>query len=255
MTMDAARNPVVLIAGYTASGKTTLASQLAESLRFAFVDVGSIVRTAALDALARGFDIQDSAAVREYIGQSVFRHYIHDYGLVIAINEKAVDYKDPALRQPFLDTDTLVLAREARESLQAIQRGIAGVTPAVYSVRNGRAFPTGEGVRVFIEPGMTTRIRRRAGNETGTNFFDLTRQQRRDLIARVVLKETVNAANQTAMMPRDIEEEGFTLFRNVLPPQQSLATLKELAVDLLRISYPGYELYREGKLHGRGKEQ
>ncbi|MEO6509029.1 MAG: (d)CMP kinase [Patescibacteria group bacterium] len=236
--------PVVLIAGYTASGKTTLASRLADSLGFAFVDVGSIVRTAALDAVSRGADLLNTTQVSQYADALQLHQNFDRNGLQIYANGNLVDYTAPDLRQSYLDTETLLLAQAVRTPLRAFQREIATVTPTVFSVRNGRAFTPEESVRIFIDPGMTTRIRRRARTEFGIGYENLDREQKRDVIQRVVIKEGENAENGTAMYLQEIAEEGFTIYQNKHKPAQSLNELKDLTIHLLQEKYPilyGYE--------------
>ncbi len=55
--------PVITIAGPTASGKGTVASRVAETLGFAFLDSGALYRLTALSALEAGVDLSDEPAV------------------------------------------------------------------------------------------------------------------------------------------------------------------------------------------------
>ena len=55
--------PVITIDGPTASGKGTVASRVAETLGFAFLDSGALYRLTALSALEAGVDLADEPAV------------------------------------------------------------------------------------------------------------------------------------------------------------------------------------------------
>ncbi len=55
--------PVITIDGPTASGKGTVASRVAETLGFAFLDSGALYRLTALSALQAGVSLEDELAV------------------------------------------------------------------------------------------------------------------------------------------------------------------------------------------------
>jgi cytidylate kinase len=55
--------PVITIDGPTASGKGTVASRVAETLGFAFLDSGALYRLTALSALEGGLDLADELSV------------------------------------------------------------------------------------------------------------------------------------------------------------------------------------------------
>ena len=55
--------PVITIAGPTASGKGTVASRVADTLGFAFLDSGALYRLTALSALEAGISLDDEPSV------------------------------------------------------------------------------------------------------------------------------------------------------------------------------------------------
>lgn len=57
------RIPVITIDGPTASGKGTVASRVAQSLGFAFLDSGALYRLTALSAIESGMDIGEEAGL------------------------------------------------------------------------------------------------------------------------------------------------------------------------------------------------
>ncbi len=57
--------PVIAIDGPAGSGKSTVARALAEALGWSFLDTGAIYRALTCEALDRGFDLNDEAALGE----------------------------------------------------------------------------------------------------------------------------------------------------------------------------------------------
>lgn len=259
--------PVIVIAGYAASGKTTLARKLAESISFAFVDIGSVVRQIALnfvkegkytDESSRAVALSSEALIRRYIQKLQLSSEIFGEGSVgVRVNQSLLNINDPDLRQFFLDDETLILARELRQPLRSLQREIAQTTPVVFSARNGRAFYDYEAVKVFIDPGTTTRVRRRAIWESqGQTFFDLLRKQRRDILERIVGKEWKNIDMGTAIARDTVESEGFVVVENKGGIEETLRILEITTLKLLQEKGFVYNQGPEGnQKHPRGPEQ
>lgn len=244
-------NPVIIIAGHAAAGKTTLARQLAARLEFSFIDLGSIVRQTTLDFLKATNSanviyqkLDDKAVINDYMRRLTLVPTVNDDDFLdVEINGKKLDINNPRLRELFLDDKTLLLARLIRPNLIHLQRKASELKPVVFSARNGIAFTEDESVRVFIDPGMTTRVRRRARYE-GTEYGDLSREERRDLINRVVAKEKESVGLTVALPSEVITQEGFVIFRNHGSVEQSLLELTELTTRLM--AEKGWE-YRPGK--------
>lgn len=55
--------PVITLDGPAASGKGTIASQVADALGFHYLDSGALYRIATLDALSKGIDLDDAQAL------------------------------------------------------------------------------------------------------------------------------------------------------------------------------------------------
>jgi len=243
--------PVIIIAGYAASGKTTLARQLAVNLGFSFIDLGSVIRQTTIDFLEET-DCANEAhqalgnreVINTYMRRLMLAPTVNGNNLLdVRINGKILDANNPRLRESFLDDRTLLLARLIRPKLIPLQREAAGLRPVVFSARNALAFTENESIRIFIEPGMTTRVRRRARYE-GTEYGNLLRPERRDLINRVVCKEGESIKLEVALSSKSIAQEGFAVFTNPGSVEQSLLELTELTANLM--TEKGWE-YRLGK--------
>lgn len=258
-------NPVIIIAGYAASGKTTLARCLANNLEFAFVDLGSIIRRATIDYV-KNEDYQeaeisrklaDKNSVTDYIDRITLIPQIADGGnLVVWVNDTRLDIENHQLREGFLDDKTLLLAKEIRPKLILFQREAARLTPVVFSARNDVAFEKDEAVRIFIDPSINVRVRRRALFE-GTAFFDLPKDRRRDLLNRVVKKEWESINSGIALHKENVVERGFVLFDNKGDVDESLNELTIMAKNLLETKgWLSNNMGREGSYClGRGPER
>lgn len=114
----------------------------------------------------------------------------------------------------------------------------ARLTPVVFSARNDVAFEKDEAIRIFIDPGISVRVRRRALFE-GTAFFDLPRDRRRDLLNRVVRKEWESIDLGVALHKENLIERGFVLFDNKGDIDESLNELTTMAKNLLETKFGG----------------
>lgn len=259
-------NPVIIIAGYAASGKTTLARRLANDLGFAFVDLGSIIRRATIDYI-KNEDYQDEAeisrkladknSIDNYMNQLTLTPRISDDGnLIVEVNGTRLDVENHQLREGFLDDKTLLLARKIRLKLTLFQREAARLTPVVFSARNDMAFEKDEAIRIFIDPGINVRVRRRSLFE-GTAFFDLPKDRRRDLLNRVVGKEWKSMDSGVALHKESVAERGFILFDNKGGVEESLDELTIIAKDLLQTrGWLPKNMEKEGNYClGRGPER
>jgi cytidylate kinase len=232
-------NPVIIISGYAASGKTTLARKLARNLQYEFVDLGSIIRLTTLGYLSENPSgneeiLRDETAIQAYVEDlELLPRQQDNRSIQISINGTVLDIDDDQLRNPLLDTGTLIMSKLIRPKLTLLQREIARLTPVIFSARNAAAFSREESIRIHIDPGMTTRIRRRARYEGG-DYGELSRQERRDLIERVVGKEWESMQLGIALSGESAEKNGFVIFSNSGVVETSLAQLTALSLDLIK---------------------
>lgn len=227
--MEDRLQPVVIIAGNSASGKTTLARQLADTLDFSFLDLGSVVRCAALEAINHGVSLTNPEAVGKFATRLLFHFSVEGKQVCVGFGESMVNDTDQKLRQAFLDTDTLLLAQAMRQPLRMLQRDIASDNPVVFSARNGKAFTHDEAVKIFIDPGTSSRIRRKAIAEYQRQYPQLTRDEKRSLIQRVVIKERENVQLGTGMTTEQIADEHFIVVQNRGTIMESLVELERIA--------------------------
>ena len=156
MSLDA-NTPVIAIDGPSASGKGTVAAQVAQALGFRYLDSGALYRLAALAAQAAGADLEDGDALADVARrmQVEFRD-----------GSTWLDGRDvsTSLRsEPVGAAASRVAARgEVRQALLARQRGFR--TPPGL-VADGRdmgsvVFPDAP-LKVFLTAGVGTRAERR----------------------------------------------------------------------------------------------
>ena len=155
---------IVAIDGPAGSGKSTVASALAERLGFRYLDTGAMYR--ALTWLARrdGVALEDGQALAD-LARRCPVSFGND-GLV------AVDGADVtgAIREAEIDRLVPVVARhpEVREVMRERQRALAGVGDAVIEGRDiGSVVVPDAEVKVFLLADPKERIRRRRADRPG----------------------------------------------------------------------------------------
>lgn len=131
--MNAPAFPVIAIDGHSASGKGTLARNLAQDMGFAWLDTGSIYRAVALKILEAGSDPADPGAA------------------IVAARDFAANFSPEALRNPALRTEAVAQATsissalpEVRAAMLHFQRDFAARPPggAPGAVLDGRDIGT-----------------------------------------------------------------------------------------------------------------
>lgn len=85
------KNDVVAIDGPSASGKSTVARNLAKALNYLFVDSGSLYRGATWQALQRGVDTGDMAAVAGLVPETHFEFFVKDGAVCFRLNGVELD--------------------------------------------------------------------------------------------------------------------------------------------------------------------
>ncbi|MCH2242058.1 MAG: bifunctional 3-phosphoshikimate 1-carboxyvinyltransferase/cytidylate kinase [Aquabacterium sp.] len=149
--------PVLTVDGPTASGKGTLAGELADRLGFHLLDSGSLYRATALAALRRGVPIDDEAAVARLAGALKLRFD----GPHAWLDGEEVTHalRDELVGQSASRIAAFPLVRQALHQLQLSFRRLPGL------VADGRDMGTvifpGAQLKVFLTASTAKRAERR----------------------------------------------------------------------------------------------
>ena len=158
--------PVITIDGPTASGKGTVASRVAETLGFAFLDSGALYRLTALSALEAGVDLTDEPAVAKLAAglQVVFQ----GERILLAGREVSDAIRAEQVGVAASKIATLPAVRSALVDLQHSFRKAPGL------VADGRDMGTvifpDAGLKVFLTASVEARADRRYKQLIGKGF-------------------------------------------------------------------------------------
>lgn len=149
---------VVAIDGPAAAGKTTVARAVAQRLGIPFVDTGVIYRTVTYEALRRGVEPSDAAALSRVIDSLEFT--LGPAGELV-VNGQTVG---PEIRSPEVDAAVSEVSAHplVRERLLPVQRQIASQGAAVIVGRDITTVVIPDaGLRVFLSASTEERAKRR----------------------------------------------------------------------------------------------
>ena len=156
---------IVAIDGPAASGKSTVAKLLASRLGLAYLDTGAMYRAVAVEAVRRGMDLSDAAALTA-LAHEVTVSFSHEAGSGMPTGV-LLDGRDVTreIRTPEIDAAVSPVSAVAgvREAMVEQQRRIAA--ESAHTVLEGRdigtvVFPNAE-VKVFLTASAEERARRR----------------------------------------------------------------------------------------------
>lgn len=159
---------VIAIDGPSASGKSTLARNLAARFQIPYINTGSMFRAVALAAQRRGVDRQDAAGL-----EAMLKELDIDYRRNAAGDwELALDGEFPgeALRTADIAAGASLVATvpAVREALKAMQRKMAGSQWLVMEGRDiGSVIFPDAAFKFFITASPQERARRRLAQEGG----------------------------------------------------------------------------------------
>ncbi len=158
--------PVITIDGPTASGKGTVASRVAETLGFAFLDSGALYRLTALSALEAGVDLADEPAIATLAAglQVVFQ----GERILLSGREVSDAIRAEQVGVAASKIATLPAVRSALVDLQHSFRQVPGL------VADGRDMGTvifpDAGLKVFLTASVEARADRRYKQLIGKGF-------------------------------------------------------------------------------------
>jgi 3-phosphoshikimate 1-carboxyvinyltransferase len=149
--------PVLTVDGPTASGKGTLASELARSLGYHYLDSGALYRVAALAAMRAGLRLEDEAAVAALATQLPLRFEAGD--IFLGPDKVTEDIREEAIGNAASQISALPLVRQALTELQKGFRRAPGL------VADGRDMGTvifpDAALKVYLTASAKARAERR----------------------------------------------------------------------------------------------
>ena len=155
--MNANSIPVIAIDGPTASGKGTVAQQVAEQLGFHYLDSGSLYRLAAFAAYRRGVDLGDEPAVAQVAANLnvVFR----DGKTLLEGDEVGDQIRTESASQ---NASRVAALPKVREALLNLQRGFRNAPGLVADGRDmGSVVFPDAALKVYLTASAEARAKRR----------------------------------------------------------------------------------------------
>lgn len=153
---------VITIDGPAASGKSTVARQVAARLKIAFLDTGAMYRAVTLAALQADAALEDQSALERIMDAQQFGFHVQENGLGVTLNGRDVSEQ---IRDPHVTAHVRYLANAPgiRARLVKLQRAFAEQQTGI--VTEGRdqgtvAFPDAA-LKIFLTADPAERARRR----------------------------------------------------------------------------------------------
>jgi CMP/dCMP kinase len=153
---------VITIDGPAASGKSTVAQQLARTLDLAFLDTGAMYRAVTLAALQAEADMEDQAALERIVDTQRFGFHTQASGLKVSLNGQDVSER---IRDPHVTENVRHLANTPgiRTRLVKMQQAFAAEHGGI--VTEGRdqgtvVFPNAA-LKIFLSADPAERAKRR----------------------------------------------------------------------------------------------
>ena len=157
--------PVICVDGPTASGKGTLAAELAKQLGYQFLDSGSLYRLTALAAIRAGLSLDPSCAaqIAELVGQLKIR-FKHDRVFLGQGNADGMLDVSDIIRteEAGMDASKVSALPQVREALVALQHGFRQLPGLVADGRDmGTVIFPHASLKVFLTASAGRRAERR----------------------------------------------------------------------------------------------
>jgi len=155
------KSVVVTIDGPAGAGKTTVSRQLAEALRYRYVDTGALYRAVALAAMDAGVSAEDEAGLKNLCTRLTLNYEIAANSTRLLLN--GIDITDQIRTPEIAMMASAVSARPAvREFLLGIQKQMGRDKAAVFEGRDMGTvvFPEAE-VKFFLDASIKVRAMRR----------------------------------------------------------------------------------------------
>ena len=194
-SMEIIRNPlrhtVVTVDGPSATGKGTVARELARRLGFIHVDLGSIYRAVAEKALTEGVDIQNAEAIGRLIAATTLDLELRDSTLHVI--RDGVDVTD-RIRTTEVGNATALLSRHrvTHQLLFQVARTIGESHDIVIEGRNAGTdiFPDATGRKFYLVADMKVRASRRQMDYARKGEAKPVEEVERELVERDEMDRT-----------------------------------------------------------------
>ncbi|BDE06129.1 cytidylate kinase [Vulcanimicrobium alpinum] len=213
----------VAIDGWVASGKTTVAKQLAAELRFLYLDTGAMYRAVAYLALRNGVDLDNEAALLAMLAHHTIAivpepEATAGYRVLIDRFDTAERLFDPDVAAA---VSTVAALPGVRRELVARQRAIAEQGPVVMAGRDiGTVVLPDARHKFFLTASIDERARRRQAefHERGLDVaFDEVRAQ---------IAERDRLDSTRAVSPLRAADDAITIDSTEMEPGQVVALMR-----------------------------
>jgi CMP/dCMP kinase len=177
------KSVVVTIDGPAGAGKTTVSRQLAEALRYRYVDTGALYRAVALAAIDAGVSAGDEAGLQDLCARLTLNYEIAGNGTRLLLN--GMDITDHIRTPEIAMMASAVSARPAvRKFLLGIQKQMGRDKAAVFEGRDMGTvvFPEAE-VKFFLDASIQVRALRRF-RELGAKGHQSLQEVEQDMVHR-----------------------------------------------------------------------
>jgi 3-phosphoshikimate 1-carboxyvinyltransferase len=162
MTPPSVSYPVIAIDGPAASGKSTIAHEVATILKYAYISTGAMYRAITYKLIQDRVDLENPQHIQHCLNHMDFQCFIRDGKLVIIIDG---ENPDPYLRQAQVNqfVSTVASQPNIRAYLLEKQRALAQLAPLVMEGRDiGSAVFPSTPYKFYIDADEAVRFARRA---------------------------------------------------------------------------------------------
>jgi cytidylate kinase len=204
---------IVAIDGPAGAGKSTVARQLAERLRFRYLDTGAMYRALTWLALQRAYDLSDGARLGELAGENPVSFEDEQRVFIAGTDVTA------AIRRTQIDRMVPVVARHpaVREVMRVRQRELGEQGDVVIEGRDiGTVVAPNAQVKVYLvaDPGVRAQRRKAERPEIGSDALatDLRLRDQSDA-ARMRPAEDAELIDTTSLEVADVVDRIEELVR------------------------------------------
>jgi len=173
MSVPSHQHVIIAIDGPSASGKSTVAKELATRLKFAYVDTGAMYRAATLAVIKAGVDPHNTAATAECVARSQLRCIIQDNTCVLFFGEERIPPASLKSREINLLVSEVACIPEVRKFLLALQQQLADQSSLVVEGRDiGTVVFPYTPFKFYLDADPAVREARRRGESVEDSIYN-----------------------------------------------------------------------------------